>query len=93
MGSRGQQPTNPHVHAITENYEQITFGCINLDTINRSEALAKIEIHIQQQKHFLKSKVDTGVQGNMIPMRIYRDMFPHDMDNNGLPLKHAANSL
>ena len=30
-------------------------------------------------------KVDTGVQGNILSLRIYRNMFPEHVDDNGLP--------
>ena len=34
----------------------------------------------------LKLKVDTGAQGNnILPLQIYGNMFPEDVDDNGLP--------
>ena len=30
-------------------------------------------------------KVDTGAQGNILPLRIYKNMFPDSVDEHGLP--------
>ena len=37
----------------------------------------------------LKVKVDHGAQGNILPLRIYRNMFPDEVDENGLPTETA----
>ena len=31
----------------------------------------------------LKAKLDTGAQGNILPMRLYRQMYPHTLDDHG----------
>ena len=33
----------------------------------------------------LKVKVGTGMQGNILPLRIFRRMFPERLDPNGFP--------
>ena len=33
----------------------------------------------------LKGKVDIGAQGNILPVRLYRQMFPTRVDRSGYP--------
>lgn len=33
----------------------------------------------------LKGKIDTGAMGNLLPLRVFRQMFPNHLDKNGLP--------
>ena len=33
----------------------------------------------------LKVKVDTGAQGNILPLRIFKNTFPEHVDEHGLP--------
>ncbi|ELU14931.1 hypothetical protein CAPTEDRAFT_213697 [Capitella teleta] len=40
-------------------------------TIRQSEAFAKIQFTLLSKTHFLEGKVDTGAQGNLLPMRTY----------------------
>ena len=54
----------------------------------RDEAFAKVQVElpdIHHPKSMLKMKVDAGAQGNILPLRIYRNMFPEHVDDNGLP--------
>ena len=36
----------------------------------------------------LREKVDTGAQGNVLPLRIYQKMFPDRVDKNGQPIRN-----
>ena len=51
---------------------------------NRDKLYASLDI---QYKHpaSLRVKVDTGVQGNILPLRIFRRMFPEKLAPNGYP--------
>ncbi|XP_068757879.1 uncharacterized protein [Montipora capricornis] len=54
----------------------------------RDEAFAKIPVELPNVDHpnpELKVKVDTGAQGNILPLRIYKNLFPDNVDENGLP--------
>ena len=68
------------------------FEAIHVDSSNvnllRDEAFAKISVELPNVDHpnpVLKVKVDTGAQGNILPLRIYKNMFPDNVDENGLP--------
>ena len=53
---------------------------------SRDEVFVSIQVNLAQsnnRKSILRAKLDTGVQGNMVPMRLYREMYPHQIDNNG----------
>ena len=53
---------------------------------------AKLQVKLSKVNHpnsVLKVKVGTVAQGNILPLRIYRDMFPHNVDENGLPTETA----
>ena len=36
----------------------------------------------------LRAKVDTGAQGNVLPLRIYQKMFPNRVDKGGQPIRN-----
>ena len=53
---------------------------------SRDEVFVSIQVNLAQSDNrntTLKAKLDTGAQGNILPMRLYREMFPHQVDNNG----------
>ena len=53
----------------------------------RSEAFATLDVILPNRKgiHDLKIKVDTGAQGNTLPLRTFQQMFPEWVDQNGHP--------
>ena len=54
----------------------------------RDEVFVSINVDLQPnrtQRTALKAKVDTGAQGNILPIRIYRRMFPHNLTTEGSP--------
>ena len=75
---------------LQEELETLKFECISIDTISTSEAFAKIDILLKPNvPATLKAKVDTGAEGNILPLRIYRQMYPNNIDASGLPKKGA----
>jgi len=77
---------------INEDLDELLFESIQIDgsTVNpaRDEAFAKVLVELPNVNHpkpMLKMKVDTGAQGNILPLRIYRNMFPEHIDDYGLP--------
>ena len=73
-------------------FDELLFASIQIDSsaVNpaRDEAFAKVQVELPDINHpkpMLKMKVDTGTQGNILPLRIYRNMFPEHVDDNGLP--------
>ena len=51
---------------------------------NRDELYASLDIQYKRPAS-LRVKVDKGAQGNILPLRIFRRMFPEKLDPNGYP--------
>ena len=87
------------VHTVEEtnsDSDELCFETIQIDSSNvtpvKDEAFAKLRVKLPNVNHpnpALKVKVDTGAQGNILPLRIYRNMFSHHVDENGLPTETA----
>ena len=83
------------IHTVEEtnsDSDELCFETIKIDSSNvtpvKDEAFAKLQVKLPNVDHpnpVLKVKVDTGAQGNILPLRIYRNMFPHHVGENGLP--------
>ena len=57
---------------------------------SRSEVYANIDIKLGRIPAKLNTKVDTGAQGNILPLRIFRKMFPDKLNDDGLPMQGAT---
>ena len=87
------------VHTVEEtnsDSDELCFETIQIDSSNvnsvKDEAFAKLQVKLPNVNHpnpVLKVKVDTGAQGNILPLRIYRNMFPDQVDENGFPTETA----
>ena len=68
-----------------EQRENLTFNCINM--IQRDEAFVLINIKLPNRNgiHKLRLKIDTGAQGNTLPVSTFRRMFPEKLDADGFP--------
>lgn len=74
-------------------FEDIVFESITIANLthagpkpSRDEVFVSIQVSLPQssnRKTTLKAKLDTGAQGNILPTRIYREMFPHQIDRGG----------
>ena len=54
-----------------------TFDKVVFDTItSRDEAYTDIHFHHQTRNAYLRVKVDTGAQGNLLPLRTFQKMYP-----------------
>ena len=64
--------------------ESLTFNCINMT--HRDEAFVLINIKLPNQNgiHKLRLKINTGTQGNTLPVSTFRRMFPGKLDTDGL---------
>jgi hypothetical protein len=69
-------------------YDEIKISGINNDD-DRTEVFAKLEVQLpnkpKKTKSYLKLKVDTGAQGNTLPLRTFKQMMPEKLDDKGLP--------
>ncbi|PIK44609.1 hypothetical protein BSL78_18530 [Apostichopus japonicus] len=55
------------------------------ETRNQVHANIDIKLNNKPGVHSLNIKVDTGAEGNTLPMRIYRNMYPEHIDHTGKP--------
>ena len=69
-------------------FESVTIGNVTHGTpeSSRDEVFVSIQVnlaHSVNRKKTLRAQLDTGAQGNILPMRLYREMYPHHVGNNG----------
>ena len=59
---------------------------------SRDEAFVTFNVKLTSRQgiHNLILKVDTGAQGNTLPLATFRKMFPDKLDRNGLPQQEIA---
>ena len=81
------------VSAVTEDFESLTFESISIHGVTdddqaRDQIFVCLGIDLPHcgSETFLRAKVDTGAQGNVLPLRIFKSMFPGDIDENGEPV-------
>ena len=100
--SRGRvhqrRPAEAKIRAIQaevdeENFEDLTFSPVCVSSVSsskqRDEAFVKLKIQLPNRsgQHNLVLKVDTGAQGNTLPLRMFREMFPDLLTTEGIPVK------
>ena len=74
-------------------FEQISFAEVTVQSSENGEGdeiYAKVNIKLPGRRRVhtdLKVKVDTGAQGNIIPIRMYRKMCPGNIDSDGKPVQ------
>ena len=87
-----------YVHELEEDNDsddqvQMTFSPIQFqcDTIVNDEVFTDLELtgfyRNKDRNPTLRVKVDTGAQGNILPLRIFKTMFPQKIDGDGYPRK------
>lgn len=80
---------NPDFEAMS--LDTILVGNIYIDGVpqadQRDELVATLNITLDHKpgNHTLKVKVDTGAQGNVLPLRTFRKAFPELIDDRGYP--------
>ncbi|CAB3986269.1 Hypothetical predicted protein [Paramuricea clavata] len=99
--SQGQgRNSNRQIHDLNVNnessdeFDTLVFDTITVDSITsdsnsqtKDEALVMIDIELPNNTHNtqLRAKVDTGAQANILPLRLYRSMFPENISYDGKP--------
>jgi len=96
----GKSKSDKNVNAVQyEHFESLNFGSVTqVNSIDdpldrRDEVLTHIDIELPdrpQEAATLLIKIDTGAQGNLLPIRVFRDMFPDQVDMNGEPLPDST---
>lgn len=73
---------------LDKQFENLTFDHIKTPSITqRDEAFVYVNIKLPDRNgiHRLRLKIDTGAQGNTLPVSTFRRMFPEKVDTNGFP--------
>lgn len=81
-----------HEDNADDSFWQIEYHVVNItvDTVKKNDDSAYVTLNIQVPSRpvsdTLKLKVDTGAGGNILPLRVYRQMFPENIGTNGCPV-------
>ena len=108
-GRGAMSRTQDRVHAVEEidtDFEALTFDIIDVIDMkskqanaqfskSRSEAYATVSIKPgrNQKQAKLRGKADTGAQGNVMPLRTFRNIYPNRVDQNGKPTDTTASNV
>ena len=73
-----------------DDFQSVTFETITVDTVHqrKDEIYVPISIDLKtgdKRPTYLKAKVDTGAQGNILPLRVFRNMYPQRLSSKGTP--------
>ena len=73
---------------VDDHFEQLHFDDVSVKDDAR-EVFATLKIKprngTRERPASIKVKVDTGAQGNILPLRTFRRMYPELLDANGFP--------
>ena len=70
------------------NFDSVTINSVrdNSNRDTRDEIFVKVNIKLEDNPRVpatLKAKVDSRAQGNVLPMRLFRQMYPDKVDDKG----------
>ena len=87
-----QRSHQSRVDELTDDLECLVFQSVDEHgetTDDRSQAFVTLQLDIirRHRSTALKAKIDTGAQANVLPLRVYRRMFPDQLTAEGLPRK------
>ena len=73
-----------------DNYERLTFETVSNEAKPvRRAAFATLDVNLGKRGvHGLRLKADTGADDNLMPIRVFRSMFPDRLDAEGIPKYH-----
>ena len=76
-------------HDDDESFAQVAYHAVTITVgaIEQSSAFATMELQLPNRpvNDTLKLKIDTGAQGNILPLHTYRRMFPRNLTTSGYP--------
>ena len=75
------------VDAVVEDFATLTFEIVELSDISTENIInAQVQLNLDNGRvASLRGKVDTGAQGNILPIRLFRQVFPERIDKTGRP--------
>ena len=74
---------NDRSDQLSDNFELLAFDNIAIKAVERDEAYATLRITLKDKPNILATlrvKVDTGSQGNGMPLRTFQRMYPSDVE-------------
>ena len=88
-----RQQSNTQINEMSADFEEMNFDIINVDNTSvRRDAFADVKTLLHGNRPAnLHGKVDTGAQGNILPLRVYKKMYPDDIGKDGLPMSTSPN--
>ena len=93
--SQEENPDKDPPDVLQNSFEHLTLESITINSVDkenkRSQVFTSLNVHkIESQRIIpLKCKVDTGAEGNILPVTMYRNMFPENLDSHGNPKANA----
>ena len=72
---------------LSDNFEPLAFNTVNIYAVERDEVYATLRITLKDRPDIpatLRVKVDTGAQGNVMPLRTFQRMYPSNIDTEGI---------
>ena len=72
---------------MAEDFATLTFEVVEISDISTENIItAQVQFNLDDGRVAnLRGKVDTGAQGNLLPIRLFRQMFPERVDKTGRP--------
>ncbi|PFX17727.1 Uncharacterized protein K02A2.6 [Stylophora pistillata] len=77
---------------LSDQFETITFQSITVNATtpharptNEVFVTVNVDLHSSSRPPALKAKLDPGAQGNLLPLRLYRRMYPQNLTPEGFP--------
>ena len=72
---------------MAEDFATLTFEVVEISNILTENIItAQVQFNLDDGRVAnLRGKVDTGAQGNILPIRLFRQMFPERVDKTGRP--------
>ena len=75
---------------LSDNFEPLAFNTVNINAVERDEVYATLRITLKDRPDIpatLRVKVNTGAQGNVMPLRTFQRMYPSNIDTEGIPVR------
>ena len=87
MNSDTREPSR-----LYREFEQLTFDAVQQQRDNRTEIFTELQIRLPDRPgtHILKTKVDTGAEGDTLPLWTFRMMFPDKVEDLGQPIRGST---
>jgi len=83
-----QEKKSIHNVDVEEDFERLSFDVItSSDKFDDKDVMVSVEVNMPNGRPAdLRCKVDTGAQGNVLPLRTFRKMFPEHLDDENMPV-------